>query len=180
MAFFENGDYRAAATAFDVAVSAKPDYGFAHYFRGRSLLMLEQSADADRAFTLAFEKDPSMRSRISWRGLARVQLPGQARAAVEDAETALALDGATGDDRWRCARVYALAASAMDQEAAEKAKTDDADVEAIRRLSQEYAVRSVDLLRQCLEEQAIETLQLQSDSLDFLREREDFQALTPE
>ncbi len=136
MAFFENGDYRAAATAFDVAVSAKPDYGFAHYFRGRSLLMLEEWAAADRAFTLAFEKDPEMRSRISWRGLTRVELPGQARAAVEDARTALSLDEVDGGDRWRCARVFALAAAAVDREAVEASEADAANA---LRLSQEYA-----------------------------------------
>ncbi len=157
---------------FEVCVAADPQNQNGHYWFGRSFVMQDDWAAAEKAFSKALKIDPTFENPYSWRSIARAKL-GRDREAVADVESSLTM---SPDDsvRWRCARAYALCAGQVAGRSQEDAVGEG-------NLVDQYARRSIELLREMADhgyfEPGTNLVSFLSDDLDALRERTEFREL---
>jgi tetratricopeptide (TPR) repeat protein len=175
---FEIGRYAAAYTDLDECVRRNPEWSMAHYWLGRTSIMLSKWSEADRSLSRAIdieqgqsppEKRQMWTLALSWRAVVRGK---QQRPEAAAADAAAALAHNRGKDFcWRAARTFALCARAVQDNTADG-----------RSSAERYAARAVSLLREAAQKGFIKTARdLQSyrlsPDLAALRKREDFRRL---
>jgi tetratricopeptide (TPR) repeat protein len=142
------GNYAGAIESFTEVLELRPDQPSFLTRRGRLYLATQAPKLALRDFDQALKRDPSNSDATAGRGEALIHL-GDYRAAVADAEAALARSVPDEHLNYNTARIYAQAAQAVGSEARRRGR------DAVHQFNK-YQDRAVDLVTEAMRQIAPE------------------------